>query len=59
MYWEKKFWLSEFSHLGGSTNPTKNNLVAVTKNMTGSFDYNELLPLKKDRKTLTLKDILK
>jgi len=33
LYHEKRFWLSEFSHLGGSLNPTKNNLVTVTKNM--------------------------
>lgn len=59
MYWEKKFWLSEFSHIGGSTNPTKNNLVMVTKSSLELFDCNELLPLKKDKKTLTLKDILK
>lgn len=30
-YWEKKFWLTEFSHLGGNGNPTKSNLVLVTK----------------------------
>jgi len=58
-YWEKKCWLSEFSHLGGSVNPTKSNLVAVTKKMKESFDNNELIPLKKDRKILTLKDIMK
>ena len=58
-YWEKKFWLTEFSHLGGSQNPTKSNLVAVTKKMTESFDYNELVPVKKNKKTHTLKDILK
>ena len=58
-YWEKKFWLTEFSHLGGNINPTKSNLVTVTKNMTESFDYNELIPLKKGKKILTLKDILK
>jgi len=59
MYWEKKFWQTEFSHLGGSVNPTKNNLVAVTKNMTGSFDYNELIPFKRNEKILTLNDLLK
>jgi len=25
-YWEDMFWLSEFSHLNGSTNPTKTNI---------------------------------
>jgi len=59
MYWEKKFWQTEFTHLGGNTNPTKNNLVAVTKNMTGSFDYNELIPFKRNRKILTLNYLLK
>ena len=58
LYHEKKFWLSEFSHLGGSINPTKNNLVTVTKNMTGSFDYDELIPFEKNGKILTLKDLL-
>jgi PRTRC genetic system protein B len=57
-YWEKKFWLSEFSHLGGHANPTKNNLVTVTKNMTGSFDYGELLPFEKNGKIFTLNDLL-
>jgi len=58
-YWEKKFWQSEFSHLGGSKNPTKNNLVAVTKSMKNAFDYNELIPFKENRKILTLNDLLK
>ncbi|GAB6010437.1 PRTRC system protein B, partial [Dysgonomonas reticulitermitis] len=56
--WEKKFWLSEFSHLGGDSNPTKNNLVTVTKNMTDSFDYSELIPFGKKGKILTLNDLL-
>ena len=30
-YWEKRFWLSEFSHLGDSRNPTRSNLVSVTE----------------------------
>lgn len=30
-YWEKKFWLTEFSHLGANGNPTRSNLVLVTK----------------------------
>jgi len=58
-YWEKKFWLSEFSHLGGRLNPTKSNLVNVIKNMIKSFDYNELIPIRKNRKILTLNDLLK
>ena len=57
-YWEKKFWQSEFSHLGANGNPTKNNLVAVTKNAKESFDYRELIPFEKNGKTVTLNDIL-
>jgi len=53
-YWEKKFWLTEFSHLGGSRNPTKNNLVTVTKKSEEVFDYEELLPIG-----LTLEYLLK
>jgi len=53
-YWEDKFWLTEFSHLGGGGNPTKNNLVLVTKNSKEVFDYKELIPMN-----ITLKDILK
>ena len=55
-YWEKKFWLTEFSHLGGGGNPTKSNLVLVTKAAKDKpFDLDELQPLKK----LKLKDILR
>lgn len=54
-YWEKRFWLTEFSHLGSGGNPTKSNLVLVTKAaQKNSFDVNELRPLNK-----TLKDILR
>ena len=55
-YWEKKFWLTEFSHLGGYGNPTKSNLVLVTKAARDRpFDLKELKPLK----NMKLKDILK
>ena len=55
-YWEKKFWLTEFSHLGGGGNPTKSNLVLVTKAAKDKpFDLEELKPLR----NLKLKDILK
>lgn len=55
-YWEKKFWLTEFSHLGGGGNPTKSNLVLVTKAAKDRpFDLDELKPLQK----LKLKDILR
>lgn len=53
-YWEKRFWTSEFSHLGGQCNPTKNNLVIVTeKARNAPFDEEELQPLN-----IKLKDIL-
>lgn len=55
-YWEKKFWLTEFSHLGGNGNPTKSNLVLVTKAARDrDFNLDELKPLN----NLKLKDILK
>ena len=53
-YWEKRFWLTEFSHLGGNVNPTVSNLVIVTENIRNNpFDMNELTPMNKK-----LKDIL-
>lgn len=53
-YWERRFWLTEFSHLGGNGNPTVSNLVLVTENARNSpFDMNELKPMNKK-----LKDIL-
>lgn len=52
-YWEKRFWMSEFSHLGGGTNPTKNNLVLVTENARNHpFDYEELKQSDKRLKDL-------
>lgn len=55
-YWEKKFWLTEFSHLGGQGNPTRSNLVLVTKAAQSEpFDLEELKPLNK----MKLKDLLK
>ncbi len=52
-YWEKRFWLTEFTHLGGSHNPTKNNLVMVTKESADKpFDEKELLSLGKKLKNL-------
>ena len=54
-YWEKICWLTEFSHLGRDGNPTKHNLVLVTKSAKDKpFDLNELKSIKK-----TLKSILK
>ena len=40
-YWEKRFWLTEFSHLGGNVNPTVSNLVIVTENMFGDIISDE------------------
>lgn len=55
-YWERKFWLTEFSHLGGHGNPTRSNLVLVTKAARDKpFDLGELKSLR----NLKLKDILK
>ncbi len=53
-YWEKRFWYSEFTQLGGKTNPTANNLVIVTENARNKpFDYGELKPMD-----ITLKKLL-
>lgn len=52
-YWEKRFWMSEFSHLGGGGNPTRSNLVLVTeKARNNPFDENELLLSEKQLKDL-------
>lgn len=54
-YWEKRFWLTEFSHLGGGNNPSVSNLVLVTKAAHNApFNLEELKPLGK-----TLKNILR
>ncbi|NDV81563.1 PRTRC system protein B [Bacteroides sp. 51] len=50
-YWEKKFWLTEFSHLGGGGNPTKSNLVLVTKAAKDAeFNLDELKPMNQKLK---------
>lgn len=55
-WWEKKFWLTEFLHLGGGGNPTKGNLVLVTKAAKDSpFDLDQLVGFANYR----LKDLLK
>lgn len=53
-YWEKKFWLTEFTHLGGSMNPTKGNLIQVTKDSIKSFDQKQLIEMG-----ITFKELLK
>ena len=51
--WEKRFWLSEFSHLGGGGNPTHSNLVLVTKAARNApFDPEELISMKLQLKKL-------
>ena len=51
----KKFWLTEFSHLGGDGNPTRSKLVQVTKAARDMpFNLDELKPLN----NMKLKDIL-
>lgn len=53
IYWEKRFWLTEFSHLGSGGNPTNSNLVLVTKAAHDApFNLNELKPLNKTLKTI-------
>ena len=55
-YWERKFWLTEFTHLGGNGNPTRSNLVLVTKAARDrDFNLDELKQLN----NMKLKDILK
>lgn len=52
-YWERRFFLTEFSHLGSSGNPTRTNLVLVTKAARECpFDLKELKPLNKTLNTL-------
>ncbi len=52
-YWEKRFWCTEFTHLGGGGNPTKTNLVLVTKAAADTpFDEKQLLASGKKLKDL-------
>ena len=54
-YWEKRFWQSEFSHLSGEGNPTKHNLVLVTKAVRDRpFNPEELKPYGKTLEQLCL-----
>lgn len=54
-YWEKRFWLSEFSHLGSEGNPTEHNLIRVLEEAANApFNMDELKPAKRK-----LKEILK
>ncbi len=52
-YWEKRFWLTEFTHIGGTRNPTSSNLVTVTKESADKpFNEKELLPAGRKLKNL-------
>jgi PRTRC genetic system protein B len=52
-YWERRFWETEFTHLGGSENPTRDNLVLVTKaSADAPFDPDQLRPMNKKLKDL-------
>ena len=50
-YWEKMFWLSEFSHLIG-TNPVKGNLTTITKELMATGKPFPTNVLKKTQMTL-------
>lgn len=53
--WERCFWFSEFSHLGSDGNPTRSNLVLVTKAARSApFEAEELKPLNLKLKKLLL-----
>ncbi len=57
-YWEDMFWMSEFTHLAHSKNPTKTNLNTIWKKMVGGkktwSDLDELVEINKK----TLNNIL-
>lgn len=55
-YWERKFWLTEFTYLGGNGNPTRSNLVLVTK---AARDRDLNLDELKSLNNMKPKDILK
>lgn len=52
-FWEDRFWMTKFSHLGSNGSPTKSNLVAVTMEAADKpFDHNELCSAGKKLKEL-------
>lgn len=60
-YWEDLFWLSEFTHLNGATNPTVSPLGKVMTrlvNSRGRLKWSDMSELK-EMKGLTLKKMLK
>ena len=55
-YWERKFWLTEFSHLEGTGTRQNQTSCMVTKAARDrDFNLDELKPLN----NMKLKDILK
>jgi PRTRC genetic system protein B len=62
-YWEDLFWLSEFSHLNGASNPAKTNINSLWKRLVKDpkvkwSGIDQLVPLKNDKKLLTLESLL-
>lgn len=61
-YWENLFWLSEFSHLHGSDNPTKTNLNMIWKKLIKAMPKQKItwteLDELKPSKLKTLKQLL-
>jgi PRTRC genetic system protein B len=60
-YWEDLFWLSEFTHLNGASNPTKSPLAKVMTrlvNSKGRIKWNDMDELR-EMKGITLKKVLK
>lgn len=53
-YWEDMFWLSEFSHLHGTTNPTKSNLSLLWKRLVkdNKITWRKLDELKSQKASL-------
>jgi PRTRC genetic system protein B len=54
-YWEDLFWLSEFTHLNGASNPTKTDLKKVYTRLLKSktrLKWSDLTELKQTPKTL-------
>lgn len=54
-YWEDLFWLSEFSHLNGATNPTKSELKKVYEQLQkskGRKKWSDLDELKESKQSI-------
>lgn len=62
-YWEDLFWLSEFSHLNGATNPAKTNINTLWKRLINNPDLKwsdmyQLVPIKDGKKFITLESLI-